>query len=234
MHPPTPQPTPRGVRRLVDLLSILLLAGFVALAFTGCAAALHDQVYGSSYAPSNVFAATNTLPPAIRRVAVLPLAVEPDTPDAALASLEPVLRAEVSKSNTAEWVFLEPASLRRLSGRSRWGAEDELPPAFLENIQDKLGCDAVLFSRLTRYHPFKPVALGWRFRLVACADAQILWAADDSFDSGVPAVAAAARRYYHSEIRPRSPAADSRMILESPRFFGHYSAQALLATIPGR
>ena len=211
------------------------LAVILTAWLAGCATSpLHDQVYGTGYTPTNYFRAAPTLAPSIKRVAVLPLTVAPGTPDEARETLEPVLQAQLARSGMVEWSFVPPDSLRRITGRASWSADDPLPNDFLEKIQEKYGCQAVLFSHLARYRPFRPVALGWRFKLVDCSEARIWWAADEVFDSGVAAVAASARRYYQAEIRPRAVHEDSKMILESPRLFSQYAVQNLLDTLPGR
>lgn len=219
----------------LDVLILATLAVLLSLLLSGCATTpMSDQVYGTSYTPTNIYRSEQTLSPRIKRVAALPLDAASGTPEEAFESLEPVLQAELSRLSIAEWVFITNDDLRRLTDRRRWSADEPLPPDFLKTLRTKLACDAVLFTKLTHYRPFRPVALGWRFKLVDGEDGRVLWAADETFDSGAVAVANAARRYYQRDIRTPSASTDSRMVLESPRYFAEYTLHTLFDTAPGR
>lgn len=221
--------------RCLDVLILATLAVLLSLLLSSCATTpMSDQVFGTGYTPTNIYRAEQTLSPRIKRVAALPLVAASGTPEEAFESLEPVLQSELSRLPIAEWVFITSDDLRRLTDRRRWSADEPLPPDFLKSLRAKLACDAVLFTQLTHYRPLRPVALGWRFKLVDGEDGRVLWAADETFDSGVVAVANAARRYYQRDIRTPSASTDSRMVLESPRYFAEYTLHALFDTAPGR
>jgi hypothetical protein len=226
---------PIRIDRALNALAWISLGLIVAMLLTGCSTPpMHDQVMGSGYVATNYFRAGATLPARIKSVAVLPMQVPSHVPDEALEVLEPVLQENLLRVTIAEWRFLTGEELRRVTGQRSWTPEERLPKDLMATLKDRYGCDAILFSQLTRYHPFSPVTLGWRFKLVDCSDASLLWAADETFDSGVPPIAASARRYYQKNIHSRSLSEDSRMVLQSPRYFGQYTIQALLETLPGR
>ena len=99
--------------------------------------------------------------------------------------------------------------------------------------------NAVLFSRLTSYRAYPPLALGWSFKLVECPEKpgtvpRILWAADETFDAGNAAVMNSARRHYLAQQTTAGPLADSRTVLQSPRRFAQYTLSALALTLPPR
>jgi hypothetical protein len=206
------------------------------LLLSGCAATLPgDQPLTASYRPANVFVGSPTLPPNVKRVAVLPLASDEHNSDlvAGREALEPVLLSELMKSRKFEVSRLPAGCLRLGTGRSAWSSEDPLPPTFFSTLHDTAGCDAVLFCRLTVFRAYAPLAVGWRLRLVDARTGATLWAADEMFDAGQPAVLAGARRFQLAELRSTSGSPEQWLILNSPRQFGQYAAASLVASIPG-
>jgi hypothetical protein len=171
----------------------------------------------------------------LKRVAVLPLTSDERHPDSAAGeqTLEPVLHSELLRSRRFEIVSVSPQDLRRWTGRKRWEVEEKLPPGFFEKLRAELGCNAVLFCRLSRFHAYPPLAVGWKLTLVDAHQLQTLWSIDEVFDAGEPAVANSARRYQREHERSE-PQGNSGMILTSPRRFGQYTAWAALSTLPQR
>ncbi len=212
----------------------MFLAGCLSL-LTACSTVrVSDMVIGPSYQPSNVYR-VNALPANLRRVAVLPLTANPgDDLAAGREILEPILHEELAKTKKFELVLITPQALRQRTGQASWRADEKLPADFFSTLTNAYGCDAVLFCHLTVFRAYPPLAVGWRFKLVECRDAQTIWAADDVFDAGQPAVVNGARRYEQDQQQNTTPQLDSRRILNAPRRFGHYAASTLLATMPDR
>jgi len=214
----------------------LVLASFVPW-LAGCKSiGAAEVVVGPSYHPENVHRTSEQLPREIRRVAVLPMTSDDGQPglDEGREILQPILVDELGKLKRFELVQVTPDQLRHFTGRRMWAAEEKLPYNFFGLINEELGCDAVLFCRLTRFSAYPPLAVGWNMKLIVCRQPQIQWAADEIFDAGESTVVNAARRYQAaSEQLPRA-LADSRSILQSPGRFGRYAASRLLATLPAR
>ena len=134
----------------------ILLAAFCLLCalVTGCklpsaaAANLH-----ASYRPDNVFLAAPSLPGDVKRVAVLPVVCDTRRTDltAGRGDLQSVLIAELIKAKRFEVVEAPPPELWRLTGREDWTGDEILPANFLDSLQKKYGCDAVLFCQLTEF-----------------------------------------------------------------------------------
>jgi hypothetical protein len=204
------------------------------------------QDMGPRYRPTNVYRRDNFLSPQIRRVAVLPIIIPESTPflKAGVESLGPLVYAELEKCKRFEVIPVSPEQLRQWTGKTGWRTDEPLPPDLFGIVADATGCDAILFCQLTRYQPYQPLAVGWKFSLVAnlspgSLSAQeirnkILWAADEVLDAGEPGVANAARDYYGQHLRNETPSADASTILNSPARFGQYTLAALLETLPGR
>src|SRR5439155_14524295 len=114
---------------------------------------------------------------------------------------------------------------------STWNAEDTLPPNFFQLLENQLGCDAVLFSRLSLFHPYPPLAVGWNLKLVQLEEAKVLWAADEVVDAADRSVVSGARRYQKTQEQLATGLADSHSILVSPKRFGQYAADIILASL---
>ncbi len=223
------------IRISIHLAAAVLLAG---LLLSGCVrSGILSQAVTPSYVPSNVFKEAVSVPAQIRRVAVLPLSVLNEE-DADMAfgrdTLMPVLLGELNRARVFEVVTVSGDELRLISGKGVWNAEEKLPPEFFDRIKAKFGADAVLFSRLTMYRAYEPLAIGWRIKLIDADEPHILWAVDEVFDARDPSVAAAAVRHAQSSPDTASSLADSRSVLQSPRRFGRYTAHAVIETMPGR
>jgi hypothetical protein len=225
-------------------IAILVLIALAVLLFllTGCSTVTvaHGEVItGHDHQVSNVHRLAPKLPERMRRVAMLPLTIEPADSDInnGRETLEPVLQSEFDRLNTFEVIRVTPDQMRHLAGKSDWASHEKLPLNFLSEIKQETGCDAVLFCRLTRYRAYPPMAIGWNLKLVDATDGQVWWAADEMFDLADPQVVTSARRYQleHQKYYQANPElADSRTALISPSRFGSYSAAALFATLPER
>ncbi len=219
--------------RLLPLLGLSLGLGLLC----GCkTVSLSDPVAGPNYRPENIYRSYKQLPVSLRRVAVLPPTCDPGQSDlvAGLEMLTPVITEELGKTKKFELVIVTPEELRAWTGRSSWRAEEALPPDLLKHLHEQLACDAVLFSRLTQYRPYPPLAVGYSFKLAEVAKAEMIWAVDEIFDASEPSVVNSARRYQLVREQLPSSLADSRSILNSPSGFGRYAANSVFETLPAR
>jgi hypothetical protein len=217
------------------IAAALMILGLALL--TSCATLQpSDLVIGPGYQPSNVHSRTATLPKELRRVAVLPVAINRDEPnlESGRQALQPVLLDELHKLKRFEVQPVSAAQVQTWTAKPAWSAADRLPPRFFDKIKEELGCDAVLFCELTTYRAYPPLAVGWNLRLIDGGPTPTVWSVDEVFDAGNPAVANAARRHYQQQEHDGRPLADSLGILSSPRRFGQYAARAVLETLPGR
>jgi hypothetical protein len=209
----------------------------VALFGSGCISFVPPRVSsGPSYRPSNFFRFSSELPPQIRRLAVLPMSVEPGDWQAeeGRTALEAVLYSELGKVKAFELVAVTPTQLQQWTGKPCWTAQEKLPPEFFDDLQTQLGCDAVLFAHLRPYHAYKPLIIGWNLKLVWAKYQTIVWSADEVFDASSAPVARAAQDYAREHVAGVRPVGDSDSLLSSPRSFSQYTLSALLATLPER
>lgn len=220
-----------------ERLCVRLLLAFGAFALAGCEALpTRELITGPAYEPQNVHRADSHLSRRIRRVAVLPLIADEQQANATAGqeTLQPVLRDELGRTGKFELVFVTREQLRQWTGRIEWSASDKLPPDFFKALREEFGCDAVMFCQLTRFHAYPPLAVGWHLKLVDARKPRTLWAVDEVFEAGNPAIVTGARRFQQSQPAASPALAASRSILSSPRRFGHYTASLALATLPER
>lgn len=223
--------------RNISLVALVLLTGLGA----GCSTTfetIQDKVEmtGPVYSVSNVFRSKELMSGQVRRVAVLPVTIsEPNTAfESGSESLAPGLFREISQAGRFETVTVNSEQLRLWTGRTGWRASDQLPVDFFKRLREATGCDAVLFSQLTHYQAYPPLTVGWRLQLVDAVSLRPWWACDEVFNSEDATVARAARRYYDAHPPEPDTTETSRGILYSPRRFGAYAANAVVATLPGR
>ena len=222
----------QGVSRL-PIFSLFLGLGLLC----GCKTArLSDPVTGSGYHPENFYQSQKQLPVTLRRVAVLPPTCDPSQSDlvSGLDNLTTVITDELGKTKKFELVVVSPEQLRAWTGRSSWRAEETLPANLLEQVRTQLECDAVLFSRLTQYRAYPPLAVGFSFKLAEVEQAALVWVADEIYDASEPSVVNSARRYQLTREQLPSSLSDSRSILNSPSGFGRYAASSVFETLPVR
>jgi hypothetical protein len=219
-------------RPCIGWAACLLAAGWLV---AGCAIRPYDDMLtGPAYQPANIYGQAFPFPSSLRRVAVLPLSVGRSDLDAGQEMLDSVVQDELGQAKRFEVVRVRPEQLQAWTGRKSWSTAQVLPENLLVDLRDKLGCDAVMFAELSQFQAYPPLTVGLNLKLVDARSGQILWAADEVFDAGQPAVANGARRYQMKHSPVGGPLADSRFILLSPSAFGHYAAQTLFATLPAR
>ena len=188
--------------------------------------------------PANVFLRSPVLPADLHRVAVLPLTAESqgDNLPEGCEALQPVLLDEVVRTRRFEVVTVNAEILRGSSGRLAWTGTEALPSGFFDSLQREYGCDALLFCQLTAYHAYSPLVIGWRLKLVDAHTHQILWSADEVFESrpkGPGALSDAMEFLYPHDSHLE---AEGKQWAEahSPRQFGRYAVAQLLRTLPER
>lgn len=213
------------------LLGLLLAVGFPA---GGTARARDLGLFPVEYKPDNIFAVSSFLPLELQRVAVLPLACDESKSDLlqGCEALTPVLLGELNKTKKFEVVPVNAGKLRKSSGKSGWTGTEVLPADFFESLRRTYGCDAVLFSQLTVFRAYAPLAVGWRFKLVDARTKQTLWCADEVFDAGLTSVSRGSSHYHLHWFADSQP--DDWLQKNSPRQFGQYAAAKLFATLPDR
>jgi hypothetical protein len=195
-----------------------------------------NLVHAAEPLPDNVFARASVLPADLQRVVVLPLAA--DGPDADLPAgceaLQPVIFDELIRMEKFEVVSARPENLRAGTGRAAWTGTEPLPAAFFDSLQREYGCDAVLFCELTVYHAYAPLAIGWRLKLADVRTHQIIWSADEVFDSHRSAFNWDITEFFEARDSLATKAETRWRLLNSPLQFGRLTVAEILNTLPVR
>ena len=215
------------------LVGLFALGGILA---AGQAAPPNDGVLGREYRPDNVFAYPAKFSLELRRIAVLPLAVESSDNNLAEGchALSPVIWEQLVKTKRFELIAVDATALRRATGQVNWTGAETLPLDFLGFLRREYGCDGVLFAELTTYRAYAPLAVGWRFKLVDAHSGQIVWAVDELFDAAIPAISIAAQRFAEPRFFRPFGHEENWLAANSPRQFGRYAAAAVLDKLPER
>jgi hypothetical protein len=173
---------------------------------------------------------------AMRRIAVLPLSSEIPL-GASLGQIDSALNEELTKTALFEVVPVSREALETRFGRKQFSSVEVLPGELLVKLRAEYGVDGVLFTDLTHYNPYRPLAIGVRAKLVDIQSGKVRWAFDHLFDTGNPDTAKAAQCYFTDNTRANYPVpADGAAILQSPARFSKYVAweafRSLLNTTP--
>jgi len=177
------------------------------------------------------------MPAGMRRVALLPMTSTLNTIEhqSGRQLLQPLMQAEIAKSGLFEVVYVPATKMEQMTGRPAWRMIDELPIDFIDQLTREYDCQGVLFSHLTVYQPYPPLSIGWRMGLVHLSpesnNGSVVWEIDDVFNAGQKSVINSARR---NAIKNglSDPELDAESgLLNSPRRFGRYTAESVVATM---
>src|SRR6478735_4012008 len=175
-------------RLLFVLASALLLNGCAFLEIEVPAPA------APPYVPTN-HQGDARLPRDIQRVAMLPAHGGDVADPESAAALDPVLLTAVQRQVRFEVVTVSREDCRRLFGSGSVGSTDALPPGLLEKIAATYAVDAVLFTDITVYQPYRPLTLGFRAKLATARDVRLVWAFDEVFSGGQAAMLTSVQDY---------------------------------------
>ena len=208
-------------------------AAFLLLLFSFGCGSIRETVSGGArkpLEPSSVYRPTGALED-IRRTVMLPLFYEPYEGEF-LHNMDKVFLVELSKTARFEVVSVNREQMDAQFKERQLSSVGDLPADFLESIRRRYGADAVLLTDLTHYHPYKPISIGVRSKLVELKSGRILWAFDDVFDAGNRSVSVAARRYHLANNRNIYPLDNAGSVLQSPNRFSKFVAYEVFRSLP--
>lgn len=216
--------------------SRILIPLLLGLAFTGgCAtgpSALDPARLGPFFQPTNI-ARDDRLPAEMRRVVLLPVHAGTLAPIESANAIDDALLNALQRQLRFEVVVLSRDDCRRLFGAAEFSSAGPLPHGFLAKIAEQYGADGVVFTDLTAFRPFRPLALGIRAKLATTADIRLVWAFDEIFAADDSAVANSVR-HYHMKGDRHTPFDLSSTALISPSRYAAYVADAVFSTLPPR
>jgi hypothetical protein len=188
----------------------------------------------TTYGPNGEVITTEVFswPPGFLRIAWLPIHSQIPTGNS-LQDLDSIFRAECSKVLPLEVVQISRAEMMRLLGQESIASTDIIPAQFVRELQQKYAIQGIVFTDLTVYRPYRPINIGVRGKLVQVPHLEILWSADGILDSAEPGIASSALNFAQRNLRgPQTGMAE--VILQSPRRYAAFVANALYGTLPGQ
>lgn len=216
------------LRHLLSLAAVLWLAG------CEITPDLADPVrYGPYYTPKN-FAGEKRLPAEVRRVLVLPVALGALAPEETARTLDDVVVRAVQEQQRFEIVPLPREESLRLFGAREFPSTAALPHGMLEQLATRYAIDAVLFTDVTVYRPYRPQAIGFRAKLATVRDVRLVWTFDEVISASDPSVANSARRRPVQAAQGRGPVDLSPGTLLSPSRYAAFAADEMFRTLPPR
>ena len=210
-------------------LSFALLA---AACLSGCADLALPEPPVPGYVPAN-FRGEAKLPADVQRVALLPIHGGRVTEPESAQALDAVLLAALQRQQRFEVVVVSREDCRRAFGAESFRSTDALPHGMLEQIASKYAVDAVVFTDLTVFQPYRPIAIGLRSKLATVHDVRLLWTFDETFSASQENMVASVRQYYHHGDRS-APVDETPAVLQSPGRFGAVAADLMFRTLPPR
>ena len=190
------------------------------------------KIPATSYEAHNVYS-LEYIPATMNRVAVLPSA-HPEEDVAILTNFDNTIYSELTKNKLFELVRVDRAYLKKHFGFEQIDSTQSLPASMISRIFQDFGAQGVLFTDVTDYHPYRPIRVGLRSKLVDLRDGNIVWIFDDIFDASQPNVSAAAQRYARRSSTDRFPLDTAESMLQSPQRFTRYVMHETFATVPPR
>ena len=169
----------------------------------------------------------------LRRVAVLPIDFDDETPSTS-NDLDLIFHAELTKASAFEVIPISREELSTHFGIPQLSSVQVIPGDLLARLMQEYDVDGVLFTDVTHYYPYRPLAIGVRCRLVDAHTGVQRWVFDHLFDSGAPEVAIAAKQFAVEQDSEQLPIpSDGTGILDSPSEFGKYVAHETYRSLLG-
>jgi hypothetical protein len=217
----------------IRLLTLLVLSSLVAQAGRPTLPVrIVREDNRPGFAPVN-FRGDAQLAPDIQRVAFLPIHGGELVPAEVAADLDPVLVTALQRQVRFEVVMVSREDCHQMFRAGSFGSTAALPHGFLEKIAEKYAVDAVLFTDLTVFQAYRPIALGLRCKLATTRDVRLVWAFDEVFSSADVKMVTSVRRHYKDGDRS-APVDPTAAVLQSPTRFGAVAADLMFRTLPPR
>jgi len=212
--------------------SLLFLS--IIMFFTSCRKFEQEKVIAVAepYTPKNLYP-IERLPTYFNRVALMPC-FYPDSASSLLDFADQTFYRELSQARIFEVVQISPRLCMELFGKPRFSSSHALPNNFMEILATQTQANGVAFIDLHSYKAYKPMSLGVRCKLVDIKSGDFMWAIDETIDAGDASVIVAANHFQRGKHVNALSAKTAGSVLQSPRLFTKFAAQAVFATLPVR
>ena len=167
----------------------------------------------------------------VQRVVMMPV----HAPDAGLTTESDIDREFMTKLTATQLFEVVPISredLARRFGQRSFSSATVLSDSLFAYIDDITEADAVVFFDITTYHPFQPIKIGVRGKMITLQEQKIIWAVDEMYDASVRKVSRDAVKYERKYMAQFESSKQHDSILMSPTRFMAYAAESSILTLP--
>lgn len=156
-------------------------------------------------------------------------------PDAGLTTeseIDEQFLTKLTATQLFEVVMISREDLARRFGQRSFSSASVLSDSLFKYIRDVSDADAVVFFDISTYHPFQPLKVGLRGKMISLADQKIIWAVDQLYDAGVKKTRNDAVKYEKKYLSQYDSSSHHDSILMSPSRFMAYAAERSVLTLP--
>ena len=167
----------------------------------------------------------------VQRVVMMPV----HAPNVGLTSeriIDEQFLSKLTSTQLFEVVSISREDLARRFGRRSFSSAVPLTDTLFRYIQETSDADAVVFFDITTYHPFQPLKIGVRGKIVNLPDKEVLWAVDELYDAANRKTSEEAKRYEKKYLTQLESSKQHDSILLSPVRFTAYAAEKSVMTLP--
>jgi len=173
------------------------------------------------------------LPRDLQRVALMPVFFS-EYDSQVDGYLDENFEAGLARQRRFEVVSVSRDELKHWIGETQVDSSKPLPMELFPLIQHHIGAQAVIFVEIQHFNHYQPISVGIRAKLVDLSSGEILWAVDDIYNSGEPAVLQGAQHFHEANSQNTIPDKLDKSYLNSPRRFTQFVAASLFQTLPNR
>jgi hypothetical protein len=167
----------------------------------------------------------------VQRVVMMPV----HAPNVGLSSehdIDEQFLSKLTATQLFEVVSISREDLARRFGRRSFSSAEPLTNTLFQYIQETSEADAVVFFDITTYHPFRPIKIGVRGKMIQLPDKEVLWALDELYDSANRKTSKEAVAYEKRYLSGLESSKGHDSILISPIRFTAYAAEKSLLSLP--
>ncbi|MHC4843729.1 MAG: hypothetical protein ACYTEE_08015 [Planctomycetota bacterium] len=101
----------------------------------------------------------------------------------------------------------------------------------LANIKKALKCDAIIFGKVTDYHPYPHMTMGLSLKLVDLRDGQLVWAVEEIWDTSDKRTEYRIERYFNMNTRSGLTPLHKELMAVSPIKFLKFVSYEIAETL---
>jgi hypothetical protein len=202
-----------------------------AILLAGCQTTKNLAGLGDGGNPSKNFYIDPEAINRIERVVLMPV----HAPTVGLpfeSEIDTVFASKLTAIRLFEVVTISREDLVRRFGKRSFNSAEPLSEVLFRYAAEASNADAVVMFDLTTYHPYQPIRIGIRSKMIDIKNQEVLWAVDELFDASSRKTAKRASNYERKSVSKFPASKQKGSILVSPMQFTGYAAEQCIDTLP--